>query len=116
MGNSQGYWCWDVALQGTVLRAESESYRIEGAMPDDEKPPLRVSGPIKGYFIATLALPAEGHPGHFTSRAVLCKTRPHAWPSHALIETAHPDVWPSENEAHRHGFRRVKQLLDEVHS
>jgi hypothetical protein len=75
---------------------------------------LRVSGPIKGYYIATEAEPAIGQPGRFTSRACVCKTPPESWPLRPLINSASQDVWPSENEAHLQGFRRAKRLLDDV--
>jgi hypothetical protein len=76
--------------------------------------PLRVSGPIKGYFIATEVQPAAGQPGSFTSRVCVCTTRPQSWPLRPLIHSASGEVWCSENEAHLQGFRRAKRLLDDV--
>jgi hypothetical protein len=75
---------------------------------------LRVSGPIKGYYIATDAQPVVGERGGFTSRACVCKARPQAWPLRPLIHSASREVWPSEDEAHLQGFRRAKRLLDDV--
>jgi hypothetical protein len=75
---------------------------------------LRVSGPIKGFFIATQVEPAAEQTGKFTSRACVCATRPQSWPLRPLIHSASGEVWRSENEAHLQGYRRAKRLLDDV--
>lgn len=83
-------------------------------MTEESEKQVRVSGPIKGYFIATVISPVEDRPGHFAARAKVCKTRPTVWDTQALIETGNTEPWPTENEAHLHAFRRAKQILDEI--
>jgi hypothetical protein len=73
---------------------------------------MRVSGPVKGYFIATIARCGDAG---CTARGKVCRTRPATFEdADVLFEVGADEPMASADEAHLSAFRIAKKSLEDI--
>lgn len=76
---------------------------------------MRVTGPIRSYFIATMVR-GDDH-GNFVGHAKVCKTRPDGFDqARALFQVTTPQAAATPDEARMNAFRAAKKSLDDIRS
>jgi len=74
---------------------------------------MRVSGPIRSYFIATMV--RQDDHGNFLGHAKVCKTKPRAFDeAGALFHVTTPTAAATADEARMSAFRTAKKSLEDI--